>query len=64
MIRAPVDMDVVNVMQKLNRSGPTPTTPPLAAHQVDPLLSSLHSSDRTSSGELPCPDDYFDASNN
>jgi ATP-dependent DNA helicase PIF1 len=38
-IRPPVDMDGVNIIETLNRSGPTPTTPPLAAQQVYLLLS-------------------------
>jgi hypothetical protein len=62
-IRPPVDMDAVNIIEKLNCSGPTPTTSFLAAQKVDLLRSSVHSSGWTSSGELPCPGDYFDASN-
>jgi hypothetical protein len=44
-LRPPVDMDVVSIIEKLNRSSPTPTTPSLAAQKVDLLLSSVHSSD-------------------
>jgi hypothetical protein len=62
VIPPPVDMDVVTIIENLNRSGPTQTTPPLAAHQVDLPLFSVHSSDRPSSGELPCPGDCLDAS--
>jgi lipopolysaccharide assembly outer membrane protein LptD (OstA) len=60
----PADMDVGTIIETLNRSGPPPTAPALAPNQVDPPLSSLHSSDRTSWSELPCPDYHFDASDN
>jgi hypothetical protein len=57
-------MGIVTIIEEFNRSGTAPTAAPFAAHQVDAPLSSLHFSDWTSSRELPCPDGYFDTSNN
>jgi hypothetical protein len=61
-IRPAVDLDVVPILETMNSSGTSAIAPPLPVDPLDPALSSLDCWDGASSGELACPDWYFDPS--
>jgi hypothetical protein len=59
--RAPVDMDVVPIIEAMDFSRASPIVPRLPVDQVELDLSSLDSSDEASSTKLSSLDDYVDA---
>jgi hypothetical protein len=62
MIRPPVDLEVVHIIETVNSSGESAIPFLLPEDHFDGVLCSLDSSEATSSDALPRPDDYFQSS--
>jgi hypothetical protein len=61
-IHPPIDLDVVQILEAMQSSKPLPIPQISPGDNVDSGIVSIDPSGASLSDEFPCPDDYFDVS--
>jgi hypothetical protein len=61
IIHPPVDLDVVEILERMQSSRLPPKPQILPGDNLEPVFGSIDASETTSSEELPCPGNAFDA---
>jgi hypothetical protein len=61
-IRPPVHVNVVQILETMQSSRPLPIPQISPGDNIESSVASIDPSDGTLSDEFPCPDNYFDAS--
>jgi hypothetical protein len=61
IIRLPVDLDVVEIIETMQSSRRRPIPQISLGDNIESGITSIDPSDASLSDEFPCPDHYFDA---